>query len=142
MSAADVAAASLWATVPGYTAQIPSPKACEALMRGGVLDDRDHGAGGRIRPARIADYSRHASRCARRRRRGSRQLRHAARVDDGTKADDDADEDDDTDEVTAEVDRFDGDEEVEPSSSWPRSNGACAMRDRRATTERAPESDG
>jgi proteasome assembly chaperone (PAC2) family protein len=33
MAAADIAAASLWATVPGYTAQIPSPKACEALMR-------------------------------------------------------------------------------------------------------------
>ena len=33
MAAADVPAASLWATVPGYTAQIPSPKACEALLR-------------------------------------------------------------------------------------------------------------
>jgi proteasome assembly chaperone (PAC2) family protein len=33
LTAADVPSASLWATVPGYTAQIPSPKACEALMR-------------------------------------------------------------------------------------------------------------
>lgn len=33
LSSADIPSASLWATVPGYTAQIPSPKACEALMR-------------------------------------------------------------------------------------------------------------
>ena len=33
LSGADISSASLWATVPGYTAQIPSPKACEALMR-------------------------------------------------------------------------------------------------------------
>jgi len=30
---AGTPSASLWATVPGYAAQIPSPKACEALMR-------------------------------------------------------------------------------------------------------------
>ena len=33
IAAADIPAASLWATVPGYTAQLASPKACEALMR-------------------------------------------------------------------------------------------------------------
>ena len=33
ITAADIPAASLWATVPGYAAQIASPKACEALMR-------------------------------------------------------------------------------------------------------------
>jgi len=30
---AGMPTASLWATVPGYAAQIPSPKACEALVR-------------------------------------------------------------------------------------------------------------
>jgi len=33
LGAAGTPSASLWATVPGYTAQIPSPKACEALTR-------------------------------------------------------------------------------------------------------------
>ena len=33
LTTAGVPAASLWATVPGYAAQFPSPKACEALLR-------------------------------------------------------------------------------------------------------------
>lgn len=33
LSGTDTPSASLWATVPGYTAPLPSPKACEALMR-------------------------------------------------------------------------------------------------------------
>ena len=33
LATAGVPTASLWATVPGYAAQIPSPKACEALVR-------------------------------------------------------------------------------------------------------------
>ena len=33
LTVAGMPTASLWATVPGYAAQIPSPKACEALVR-------------------------------------------------------------------------------------------------------------
>jgi hypothetical protein len=33
LAASGRPAASLWATVPGYTSQLPSPRACEALLR-------------------------------------------------------------------------------------------------------------
>ena len=112
MASADVAAASLWATVPGYTAQIPSPKACEALMRTACSMIGTTVPAGAFTRA-IADYeARVAALVADDEDLASYVTRLESMMDE---VDDDADEDDDdTDDVTAEVDRFDGDEEVDP----------------------------
>jgi hypothetical protein len=112
MASADVAAASLWATVPGYTAQIPSPKACEALMRTACSMIGTTVPAGAFTRA-IADYeARVAALVADDEDLASYVTRLESMMDE---VDDDADDDDDdTDDVTAEVDRFDGVEEVDP----------------------------
>jgi proteasome assembly chaperone (PAC2) family protein len=113
MAAADVPAASLWATVPGYTAQIPSPKACEALMRTACSMIGTTVPSGAFTRA-IADYeARVAALVAEDDDLASYVTRLESMMDD---ADDDTDEDDDTasGDDTAEVDRFDNDDDVDP----------------------------
>ena len=77
LSTAGLAAASLWAAVPGYAAQVPSAKAALALLERAcavmyvATGDADRRRGGVRRPRR----RRH------RRRRGPHGLRSATRVD-------------------------------------------------------------
>jgi hypothetical protein len=110
MASADVAAASLWATVPGYTAQIPSPKACEALMRTACSMIGTTVPAGAFTRA-IADYE---ARVAALVADDEDLASYVARLESMMDEADDEDDDTDTDDVTAEVDRFEGDDEVDP----------------------------
>jgi hypothetical protein len=110
MAAADIPAASLWATVPGYTAQIPSPKACEALMRTACSMIGTTVPSGAFTRA-IADYeARVAALVAEDEDLSSYVTRLESMMDD---TDDDDEDDDDSADDTAEVDRLDNDNDVD-----------------------------
>jgi hypothetical protein len=113
MASADIPAASLWATVPGYTAQIPSPKACEALMRTACSMIGTTVPSGAFSRA-IADYeARVAALVAEDDDLASYVTRLESMMGDGDDDEDDETDSDPTDDP-AEVDRFESDDDVDP----------------------------
>ena len=109
MATADVPAASLWATVPGYTAQIPSPKACEALMRTACTMIGTAVPAGTF-TSTIADYEARVTALV---ADDDELASYVSRLESMMEADDvDGDDDDDAD-ITSEVTRFDNDD-VDP----------------------------
>ena len=104
------ATASLWATVPGYAAQIPSPKACEALVARRLRDGRHHRTGGRVARA-VAEYEARVSALV---AEDNDLADYVARLE-AFVADDD---DDDDDDITAEAQRPPLGDDVDPDELY------------------------
>jgi PAC2 family len=112
LTAAGVPTASLWATVPGYAAQIPSPKACEALVRASCAMVGTTAPAGAFTRA-VAEYEARVTALV---AEDQDLADYVARLE-AFVADDD-DDDDDDDDITAEAPRPSLRDDVDPDELY------------------------
>ena len=112
LTVAGIPTASLWATVPGYAAQIPSPKACEALVRAACAMVGTTAPAGAFTRA-VAEYEARVGALV---AEDQDLADYVARLE-AFVADDD-DDDDDDDDITAEAQRPPLGDDVDPDELY------------------------
>ena len=140
LGGSDISSASLWATVPGYTAQIPSPKACEALMRTACSMIGTAVPVGAFANA-VADYE---ARVAALVADDDELASYVSRLETMMADDDDDDDSDADDDITEDVTRLDGgdaDSDVEVDSEQFLAEVERFLRDSGPPTGDGPQAD-